>query len=306
MDEPDTNIARGPRRHVLIAVLVTAILGITLGTGYALNLRADNGEPAGASPNQGATEEEPPADDPNDEPTDDPTDEPTEKAEPPAEDPTDKPSDQDSEPVEEPVKQTLSDDYLVTADRIPAVPDLGGWRKVEPQDVPTLSCQGDWLSSLDPAETVSTEIRAYSPEGAGGAASALVNVAVLEFGDIEVAGAAYQTVLDWLEKCPATHSDVGSTPPSIAHAVRPITITNGADIADAHEAHQAVAAVCLDGCDASLTEYDTIARLETRMVLVSYAEGSWLTSGPDGTKAQAARAKKATERAIAHGMWDFH
>lgn len=303
MDEPDTEIARGPRRQVLIAVVVTAILGITLGTGYALNLRADNEKPAGATPNQGATEEEPPAD----EPTDDPTDEPTEEAKPPAEDnPTDKPSDQASEPTEEPVKETLSDDYLVTANRMPAVPGLGSWVDEGAQDVPTLSCQGDWLSSLDPEEVVSAEFRAYSAQGSTGPASGLVNVAVLEFSDAELAGAEYQTALDWLEKCPATHSELGSAPPTVTKPVRKIPMTNGPDIADAFEAHQAVVDVCLDGCDASLVEYETIARLEQRLVVVSYAEGSWLATTAEEKSAQAARAKKATERAVAHGMWDFH
>lgn len=302
MDEPDTVIARGPRRQVLIAILVTAILGITLGTGYALNLRDDDDKSASDTPTQDATDEEPPAD----EPTDDPTDEPTGKAEPPAEDPTDKPSDKASEPAEEPVQETLSDDYLVTADRIPAVPSLGSWVDEGPQDVPTLSCQGDWLSSLGASETVSVEFRAYSAEESTGPASGLVNVAVLEFSDIEVAGAEYQTALDWLEKCPATHSELGSAPPTITKPVRKIPMTNGADIADAHEAHQAVVDVCLDGCDASLTEYDTIAHLGQRMVVVSYAEGSWLATTAEEKTAQAARAKKATERAVAHGMWDLH
>lgn len=302
MDEQATEIARGPRRQVLIAVLVTAILGITLGTGYALNLRADDDKSASDTPTQGDTEEEPPADNP----TDDPTDEPTEKAEPPAEEPTDKPSDEESEPTEEPAKQTLSDDYLVTADRMPAVPTLGSWVDEGPQDVPTLSCQGDWLSSLGASETVSVEFRAYSAQGSTGPASGLVNVAVLEFSDAELAGAEYQTALDWLEKCPATHSELGSAPPTVAKPVRKIPMTNGADIADAFEAHQAVIDVCLDGCDASLVEYETIARLEQRLVVVSYAEGSWLATTAGEKSAQAARAKKATERAIAHGMWDFH
>lgn len=301
MDEPDTVIARGPRRQVLIAILVTAILGITLGTGYALNLRADDDKSASDTPTQDATDEDPPAD----EPTDGPTDEKTDKVEPPA-DSTDTPSDKASEPTEEAVQETLSDDYLVTVDRIPAVPGLGSWVDEGPQDVPTLTCQGDWLSSLDPAEIVSTELRAYSQEGAGGAASALVNVAVLEFSDIEVAGAQYQTALGWLEKCPATHSELGSAPPTVTKPVRKIPMTNGADIADAHEAHQVVLDVCLDGCDASLTEYDTIAHLGQRMVVVSYAEGSWLATTAEQKNAQAARAKKVTERAVAHGMWDFH
>jgi hypothetical protein len=304
MDEPDTNIARGPRRQVLIAVLVTAILGITLGTGYALNVRADNEEPAGATPNQGATEEEPPADEPTDEPTDDPTDEPTEKVEPPAEDPTDEPSDQDSEPAEEAVKRTLSDDYLLTADRIPAVPTLAAWKRVAPQDVPTLSCQGDWLSSLDPEEVVSAEFRAPLAGTEDSGLSGLVNVAVLEFGGIEVAGAAYQSMREWLETCPATHSELGSAPPSIVEPVAQIMLSNGPDIADAHEAHQVVIDVCLDGCDGSLTEYETIAHLGNRVVLVSYAEGSWVAGTMESD--QVARAQKATERAIAHGMWDFH
>lgn len=300
MDEQATEIARGPRRQVLIAVLVTAILGITLGTGYALNLRADDDKSASDTPTQGATEEEPPADNP----TDDPTDEPTEKAEPPAEEPTDKPSDEESEPTEEPAQQTLSDDYLVTADRLPKVPTLAAWKRVAPQDVPTLSCQGDWLSSLDPAEVVSAEFRAPLAGTEDSGLSGLVNVAVLEFGDIEVAGAAYQTVREWLEACPATRSELGSAPPSIIKPVRPVKITNGPDIADAHEAHQVVVDVCLDGCDGSLTEYETIAHLGNRLVLVSYAEASWVATAEESD--QVARATKATERAIAHGMWDFH
>lgn len=292
MEELVNDGPRMPRRRTVIAVVVVAVLGVLLGSGYAVATAFDGGDKpspeAGSNADPGQqTEEQTKKPKPSKSVTET-------AAEPPADEPTEEES--TDEPTE---NQVLSDDYLVTADSLPKVPGLAAWKKVAPQEVPTLSCQGDWLKSLDPAEMVSAEFSAAmsGTEDVGGQ----VSVAVLEFGDIELAGAQYATILDWLENCPATHSDVGSVPPSVTEPVKPVKITNGPDIADAHEAHRAVVNVCLDGCDGSLIEYETIAHLGNRVVVVSYAEGSWATS--DG---QSARAKEASETAIQRGMWDFH
>ncbi|WP_109510052.1 hypothetical protein [Nocardioides speluncae] len=287
---------RIPRRRTVIALVVVAVLGVLLGTGYAVATGFDNGEksPSDASSN----------DDPEQEPTDEQTEEPADEPEPSKSESESPEAPETSEPTEEPTDEptankVLIEDHLVTADSLPKVPGLAAWKRVDPQEIPTLSCQGDWLKSLDPAEMVSAEFSAAMPgtEDLGGQ----VNVAVMEFSDIELAGAQYQTLLGWLESCPATHSDVGSMPPSVTEPAKPVRITNGPDVADAHEAHRSVVNVCLDGCDGSMIEYETIAHLGNRVVVVSYAEGTWATS--DG---QAARAKEAGEAAVGAGMWDFH
>lgn len=162
----------------------------------------------------------------------------------------------------------LDDSHLVEAGALPAVPDREAWEQIPPQSLPTLICQGGWLSSLDPTDTVTRELRI--PEPRADYDLGAVNVAVLTFVDREAADAAYGTVTGWLERCPASQEDTAEP--------RVDTQAAAVDVPGADRAHQVrvdyfAPEVCPDGgCDAAWFDHQTVAQVDDRLVLVTYAE----------------------------------
>lgn len=162
----------------------------------------------------------------------------------------------------------LDDSHLVEAGALPAVPDREPWERVASQPVPTLICQGGWLSSLEPTDTVTRELRI--PEPRADYDLGMVNVAVLAFAEQETADAAYGTVTGWLERCPASQQDAAEP--------RVDTPAAAVDVPGADRAHQVrvdyvAPEVCPDGgCDAAWFDHQTVAQIGDRLVLVTYAE----------------------------------
>ncbi len=169
----------------------------------------------------------------------------------------------DAEPV-------LSEDDRVTADRLPPVESefVGPWEAVEPQPVPTLSCQADSLESLQADELVSREFRAGSTvEQEQDYPTAMVNTAVLAFDDAESAAAAYQTVLGWVKSCT---SRVDDSRPLAFNGEKPVRPDVEGGEGMWRNVHLFAPEVCQE-CDAIWFDRQGAALVGDRVVLVSFA-----------------------------------
>lgn len=141
-----------------------------------------------------------------------------------------------------------------------------GWNRYTPTpEVPTLACQKEWLSALSPADKVTVDFRWDSDSAMVGQ----VHVAVLEFGDVNAAGAAYNEVMEWQEVCPA--DELGVTP---TVTEKPIDISRdlGNGIDRAARSHDTYAAKDVAGGDSSWFDTELVAQKDTRLVLVGYGE----------------------------------
>lgn len=218
------------------------------------------------------------------------------------------------------ITDLLDDSHLMTVDQLPALPQKWTWQLVESQPTPTLACQGAWMSSLAPQETVSREFRSRTGRSSQYDV-AMVNTAVLSFTDMGAADAAYNTALAWLHDCPATHTTFGR--PDFSKQVAPVDVATSPDVASVDRAHQVRVTYlpdefCPDGCDASYFDLQTIAQVGTRLVFVTHSElagpcppGS--TTGEEscnGTEADyqplTERATVTVENAVGRAIWDLH
>lgn len=165
----------------------------------------------------------------------------------------------------------LDDGNLALARDLPPLEGMP-WRQVEPQTVPTLACQGDWLTELGPWEVASREFRvsaASADDDLG-----MVNTAVLRFSDRDLADRAYETVLGWLETCPGS---LAPARPTVNDEVAPVSIDLGPDAPAVDRAHRVLVAwqppdFCPEGCDMAWFEHDVVAQVGDRLVFVSEAE----------------------------------
>lgn len=248
-----------------------------------------------------------------------PTSPSSSSATPDASDPTDS-SDPSTTNTSTPT--VLSEENLLTADRIPALPkDLraGAWKELPKQPTPTLACQGGWLRDLGATESLTREFAATStPGGSDDYPLGMVRVAVLEFADTTAAGSAYATAQGWLEDCPATHAESGK--PTVEQAATPVTIATSANVASVDRAHQVRTTslpedFCPDGCDASYFDVQTIAQIGTRLVFVSRAElagpcapgpGDPCTGAGAGLDPWLTRVDKTVQAAVGTAIWDLH
>lgn len=172
-------------------------------------------------------------------------------------------TDEASEPV-------LSEDDLVTADRLPPVESefVGAWEAVEPQPVPTLSCQAEWLDVLGADEMVYREFRAGSTVAQEqDYPTAMVNTAVLAFDDEESAATAYQTVLGWVESC---KSRVDDSRPLAFNGEKPVLPEVEGGEGMWRNVHFLAPEVCQE-CDAVWFDRQGAALVGERVVLVSFA-----------------------------------
>lgn len=164
----------------------------------------------------------------------------------------------------------LTKDNLVTADQLPRVEDrfVGPWEAVEPQPVPTLSCQADWLEALGADEMVYREFRAGSTvEEEQEYPSAMVNTAVLAFDGAGSAATAYETVVGWVETCKDRVDD--SQPLAFnGEPTVPAPVEGGQGMW--RNVHLFAPEVC-EECDAVWFDRQGAALVGDRLVLVSFA-----------------------------------
>lgn len=205
----------------------------------------------------------------------------------------------------------IDETNLVTAAKLPPV-DKSPWQQVGSQSVPTLTCQGGWLSSLDPADIESREFRI--PAESADADLGRINTAVLAFSDKRSATVAYDTALGWLEDCSATHAEAEVT---IEKSATAVTVTTSPDVAPVERAHQSrviwqPADFCPEGCDTAFFEVGTIAQIGSRVVFVSHAElagpcpPSSDCDDPASEKTWLDRVRTTNVRAVGAAVWDLH
>ncbi|MFI5626612.1 hypothetical protein ACIA03_24350 [Nocardioides sp. NPDC051685] len=205
----------------------------------------------------------------------------------------------------------IDETNLVTADKLPPV-DKNPWQQVGSQSIPTLTCQGGWLSGLDPADMESREFRIHA--ASADADLGRINAAVLAFGDKRSATVAYDTALGWLEDCPATHAESEVT---IEKAAKAVTVTTSPDVSPVERAHQSRVIwqppdFCPEGCDAALFEVATIAQVGSRVVFVSHAElagpcpPSSDCDDPASERSWLDRVRTTNERVVGAAVWDLH
>lgn len=101
--------------------------------------------------------------------------------------------------VEDPPAAVLDEGVLLGTDAIPRIETTSGWREQEPQDLPTLSCQPEWLEALGASDMVSRDFASDDEHGLAGTAS----TAVLAFLNDAEAGYARDRVEGWIESCDA-------------------------------------------------------------------------------------------------------
>lgn len=173
----------------------------------------------------------------------------------------------DTPPSAPAADQALSDANLPAAEALPQLDRFGSgptWEAYTPaSDLPTLACQKNWLNTLDPVEKRTRDFHTVTESTEVGQ----VHVAVLEFADVNAAGAAYNEVMEWQEVCPATKlgadPDVTSLPKDVS-----------ADL-DAGPKRAARSQATYPGPgdgDGTWFETELVAQYETRLVLLGYAE----------------------------------
>jgi len=206
----------------------------------------------------------------------------------------------------------LGDSNLVRAGELPRLEGMP-WQQVEAQAVPTLTCQGAWLSSLDAAETVSREFRIRAESA--GADLGVVNTAVLRFPDRAAATRAYDTVWGWLRECPGTHAP---TRPTVNEPVAPVQVDTGPDIAPVDRAHRVLVAwqppdFCPEGCDMAYFDHQTVAQVGSYLVLVSEAEaagpcapGDACPETEESTRPWKDRVDEVTRLVVGRGVGHLH
>jgi hypothetical protein len=139
-----------------------------------------------------------------------------------------------------------------------------GWNQYTPaSDIPTLACQKEWLSALGASAKVASDYRWDSD----GAMVGQVHMAVLEFPDVNAAGAAYNEIMEWQEVCPADKLGVNPEVTSV-----PIDVSADLDAGPKRAARSQATYPGSDGNDSLWFETELVAEYETRLVLVGYAE----------------------------------
>ncbi|GGU08573.1 hypothetical protein [Nocardioides albus] len=173
----------------------------------------------------------------------------------------------DSTDTGPPAADGLSAVNLIDGSTLPALDRFEssrGWSQYTPaQDVPTIACQKEWLSSLGATAKIASDYR----WDADGAMVGQVHMAVLEFSDANAAGAAYNEVMEWQEVCPA--NKLGVDPQVTA---LPIDVSADLDAGPKRAARSQATYPGTDGNDSIWFETELVAEYETRLVLVGYAE----------------------------------
>ncbi|EGD40216.1 LigA [Nocardioidaceae bacterium Broad-1] len=186
---------------------------------------------------------------------------------PPAEPSTDPAADPTA--TGSPTEERLGDANLVAAGELPALDRFEsalGWNRYTPTpDVPTLACQKEWLSTLGATAKVAADYRWDTDRAMVGQ----VHVAVLEFSDVNAAGAAYNEVMEWMEVCPA--NKLGVDPEVTA---LPRDVSADLDAGPKRAARSQATYPGSDGNDSIWFETELVAEYETRLVLVGYAESA--------------------------------
>lgn len=166
-----------------------------------------------------------------------------------------------------PTEGQLGDANLVAAGELPELDRFEsalGWNRYTPTpDVPTLACQKEWLSTLDATAKVAADYRWDTDNAMVGQ----VHVAVLEFPDVNAAGAAYNEVMEWMEVCPANKLGVDPTVTSL-----PRDVSADLDAGPKRAARSQATYPGQGGNDSIWFETELVAEYDTRLVLVGYGE----------------------------------
>jgi hypothetical protein len=167
-----------------------------------------------------------------------------------------------------PTNDVLGDANLVAAGDLPELDRFEsalGWNRYAPTpDVPTLACQKEWLSTLGATAKVAADYRWDTDNAMVGQ----VHVAVLDFADVNEAGAAYNEIMEWMEVCPANKLGVDPTVTSLPIDVSSDLAAGPKRAARSHATYPGPD----DETDGLWFETELVAEYETRLVLVGYAE----------------------------------
>jgi hypothetical protein len=158
----------------------------------------------------------------------------------------------------------LDESILLETGDIPRIETTSGWREQEPQDLPTLSCQPEWLKALGANDMVYRDFASDDEYGLAGSAS----TAVLAFENDSEAGYARDTVEGWIESCDARLDED-------RHALIELGDLHTVDVdtgepARWREVVTAAQEVCTD-CGAVWFETQGVAQVGDRLVLLQVA-----------------------------------
>jgi hypothetical protein len=158
----------------------------------------------------------------------------------------------------------LDERNLLEAGDIPRIETTSGWRQQGPQDLPTLSCQPNWLAALGANEMVYRDFASDDESGLAGTAS----TAVLAFGSASEAGDARDTVEGWIEACDQRLDEN-------RHALVGLGDFRTVDVGTEEPARwrevvTAAPEVCTD-CGAVWFETQGVARVDDRIVVLQVA-----------------------------------
>jgi hypothetical protein len=171
---------------------------------------------------------------------------------------------------------TLDESVLLGLDDLEGLtPELAtDWGQIEDRENPTLDCQSDWLSSLEPEETV---FREFAGTGASGDVNAEAATAVLDFADVYDAEAAFATVSGWLTACDRRLE--GTRPVGVAHDVVPGSTGHGPSLWRVVESP--APEVCTE-CDTGWLDAQGVALVgDAKVVVLSIAHTGDMMSGAD-------------------------
>jgi hypothetical protein len=149
------------------------------------------------------------------------------------------------------------------------------WAQVEDREDPTIDCQADWLSSLEPSGMV---FREFSGTGAPGVVNAEAATAVLSFGDTAQAEDAFATVSRWVTDCEDRMD--GTRPVSIAHTPVRDRTEHGPSLWRVVESP--APEVCSE-CDTGWIDAQGVALVGDRVAVLSIAYIGTMMTGEDAS-----------------------
>lgn len=175
---------------------------------------------------------------------------------------------------------TTASGALLSESEIPSrAPRLTEWR-LSDDDFAVLGCapvSGDGLAGLGADDSAEERFSAYlvdPPVEQTGPGTGKVGNAVLDFGSADDASAAYDTVTGWIEDCKdlGTERAVASADANAETASATYELADGEGTWVRRDIFDTDVCDFQDGCDGLFFEYQGVARIGSRLVVVTLGE----------------------------------